>query len=135
MAQLTPPAVVGDSWADISTPALIVDLDALEYNLGVMKGWAERHQVAVRAHAKAHKCAQIALKQVEYGSVGVCCQKLSEVEAMIAGGVRDVYLSNEVVSRPKLARLIELSDTPGVNLSCCVDNSSIADSTVAQASH
>jgi D-serine deaminase-like pyridoxal phosphate-dependent protein len=64
-----------------------------------------------RPHAKMHKSAAIALLQVQAGAVGVCVQKTAEAEAMVAGGVNDVYISNEVIARPKLARVAALART------------------------
>jgi 3-hydroxy-D-aspartate aldolase len=76
--------------------------------------------VRVRPHAKSHKCAQIALAQIARGAVGVCCQKVSEAQALVRGGVRDVLIANEVVGAPKLARLAELARDAHIGV--CVDN-------------
>jgi len=73
------------------------------------------------AYPQAHKCAEVALLQMKLlGAKGVCCQKLTEVEAMVEGGVTDVLLSNEIVSVPKIRRLLELAKTARLGL--CVDN-------------
>src|SRR5206468_2843419 len=69
---------------------------------------------------KTHKCPVIALKQVELGAVGVCVQKVSEAEAMVYGGVRDVLVTNEVVGKQKLRRLMGLAHTAKVGV--CVDD-------------
>jgi D-serine deaminase-like pyridoxal phosphate-dependent protein len=76
--------------------------------------------VRVRAHAKTHKCPDIARRQIAAGAVGVCCQKVSEAEALVEGGVHDVLVSNEIVGAPKIARLAELSKR--ARLGVCVDN-------------
>jgi D-serine deaminase-like pyridoxal phosphate-dependent protein len=65
--------------------------------------------VRLRPHAKSHKCAEIAKRQVAAGAVGVCCQKVSEAEALAAGGVADVLVTNEIVGRTKLERLARLA--------------------------
>jgi D-serine deaminase-like pyridoxal phosphate-dependent protein len=67
------------------------------------------YNVQLRPHAKTHKCPTIALRQMALGAVGVCCQKVSEAEAMVAGGIRDVLVTNEVVGSAKLARLAQLA--------------------------
>jgi D-serine deaminase-like pyridoxal phosphate-dependent protein len=77
--------------------------------------------VRVRAHAKTHKCPEIAQRQIAAGAVGVCCQKVSEAEALVDGGVKDVLVSNEIVGAPKIARLAELAKRARVGV--CVDNS------------
>ena len=104
-----PPADVGAPADQIDTPALVVDLDAYEKNLDRMAAHLRGRPVRLRPHAKTHKCPVIALRQIARGAVGVCCQKVSEAEAMVDGGVRNVLVSNEVVGAPKLARLAALA--------------------------
>ena len=84
-----PPAEVGMTTDQIDTPALVVDLDAYERNLERMATYLARTPVRLRGHAKTHKCPVIALHQVARGAVGACCQKVSEAEAMVYGGVRN----------------------------------------------
>ena len=95
--------------AAIDTPALVVDLDAMQRNLGRMAEFARKHDIRWRPHAKMHKSSAIAKLQMQAGAVGVCVQKTAEAEAMVAGGVHDVYISNEVVAPAKLARVAELA--------------------------
>jgi len=102
------PASLGMRVDEIDTPALVVELDAFERNLQRMTQ-AVAGRVRVRTHAKTHKCAEIARRQIALGAVGVCCQKVSEAEAMVAGGIGDVLVSNEVVGAAKLARLATLA--------------------------
>ena len=104
---------------DVDTPALLIDLEPFERNLLRLRE-AVAGRARVRAHAKTHKCAEIARRQVAAGAVGVCCQKVSEAEAMVAGGIGDVLVSNEVVGAPKLARLAELARR--ARLGVCVDD-------------
>jgi D-serine deaminase-like pyridoxal phosphate-dependent protein len=103
------PARVGDAVDDVDTPALIVDLDAFERNLDLMANAARGAGVALRPHAKAHKCPDIADLQIERGAVGVCCQKVDEAQAFVEAGIRDVLVTNEIVGAPKLARLAALA--------------------------
>ena len=98
------PAAVGMRLEEVDTPALILELDAFESNLKRLAD-AVAGRVRVRAHAKTHKCPEIARRQVAAGAVGVCCQKVSEAEAMVDGGIADVLVSNEVVGGGKLERL------------------------------
>ena len=116
---MRPPAAVGQPLAEVDTPALVLDLDAFERNLATLRASLAGKRVRVRPHAKCHKSADIARRQVADGAVGVCCQKVSEAEAMVEGGVQDVLVSNEVVGAPKLARLAELSRRARVGV--CVD--------------
>src|SRR4051794_3404181 len=121
-----PPAEIGMPLDDVDTPALIVDLDAFERNLKRLADRVAGKGVRLRPHAKTHKCPVIALKQVELGAVGVCVQKVSEAEAMVYGGVRDVLVTNEIVGRQKLRRLMALAHTARVGV-CVDDPAQIAD--------
>jgi len=102
------PARIGMHLEDVDTPALVVDLDALESNIGRMAK-AVDHAVRLRPHAKSHKCAEIARRQIAAGAVGVCSQKVSEAEALVAGGVADVLVTNEIVGARKVERLARLA--------------------------
>jgi 3-hydroxy-D-aspartate aldolase len=105
MSLSAPPAHPGDSLADVDTPSLIVDLDAMERNLASMTAAVRGRSVRLRPHAKSHKCAEIAKLQMARGAIGVCCQKVGEAEALVAGGIADVLVTNEIVGSQKLARL------------------------------
>jgi len=102
------PAAVGIALEEVDTPALVLDLEVFEANLGRMRE-AAPGRVRLRPHAKTHKCAEIARRQLAAGAVGVCCQKVSEAEAMVAGAVGDVLVTNEIVGAQKLARLAALA--------------------------
>src|ERR1700688_2848186 len=117
-----PPAEIGMSLDEVDTPALIVDLDAFEGNLRRLADRVRASGVRLRPHAKTHKCPVIALKQIELGAVGVCVQKVSEAEAMVYGGVRDVLVTNEVVGRQKLRHLMALAHSARIGV--CVDDPS-----------
>jgi D-serine deaminase-like pyridoxal phosphate-dependent protein len=101
--------ILGRPAADIDTPSLVVDLDAMERNLATMAAFAAKHGVRLRPHAKMHKSATLAGLQMTHGAVGVCVQKTSEAEALAAQGVRNIYISNEVVSPFKLKRVVRLA--------------------------
>ncbi|CAB3824501.1 DSD1 family PLP-dependent enzyme [Achromobacter anxifer] len=117
---LPPAAQPGDPLARVDTPSLALDLTAFEANLRAMQAWADRHEVALRPHAKAHKCPQIALRQLALGARGICCQKVSEALPFVAAGIRDIHISNEVVGPAKMALLGQLART--AKISVCVDN-------------
>jgi D-serine deaminase-like pyridoxal phosphate-dependent protein len=109
----------------VDTPALLLDLDAFERNLRRLAAAVAGSPVRLRPHAKTHKCPAIALRQMAEGAVGVCCQKVSEAEAMVAGGVPDVLVSNEVVGAPKLRRLAALARRARVAV-CADDPGNVA---------
>ncbi len=114
------PAQLGQLLADVDTPALILDLDAFEGNLKLLQDSLAGRHVKLRPHAKSHKCPDIALRQMALGAVGVCCQKVSEAEAMVDGGVGDVLIANEVVGAAKLKRLVALARR--AKIAVCADH-------------
>jgi 3-hydroxy-D-aspartate aldolase len=104
-----PPAAIGAAVADIETPALVIDLDALDRNIAKMADFARAAGVRVRPHAKTHKSAAIARRQIAAGAIGQCVQKVGEAEALVRGGIADVLVSNQVVGERKLRRLAALA--------------------------
>jgi D-serine deaminase-like pyridoxal phosphate-dependent protein len=115
-----PPAEIGMSLDEVDTPSLVIDLDAFERNLRRLPERIAGSVVRLRPHAKTHKCAVIALKQVALGAVGVCVQKVGEAEAMVHGGVTDVLVTNEIVGRQKLRRLVALGRLARIGV--CADD-------------
>ena len=102
-------ALIGQGVAAIDTPALVVDLDAMERNLQRMADYAKAHGMKLRPHAKMHKSATLGRRQMQAGAVGLCVQKTSEAEALAAAGVHNLYISNEVIAPAKLARVAALA--------------------------
>ncbi len=102
-------ASIGQRVDRIDTPSLVVDLDAMERNIQRMADFARKHGVRWRPHAKMHKSAEIALLLQRAGATGACVQKVAEAEALAAGGVSDIYISNEVVAATKLMRVARLA--------------------------
>ena len=114
------PAVVGATVEAVDTPSLLVDLDAFDANLQRMQDFADTSGMRLRPHAKTHKCSVIARQQVRAGAVGVCCQKVSEAEAMVLGGIDNVLITNQVVGDSKLDRLASLARLATIGV--CVDD-------------
>ena len=115
------PAVIGMPMSEIDTPALLVELDALERNIRHMQEKVVGKNVYLRPHSKTHKSTMIANMQIAAGARGICCQKVSEAEIMVGGAVGDVFISNEVVGPAKLRRIAALARQ--TRLSVCVDDS------------
>lgn len=115
------PASLGMDEAEIQTPCLVLDLDALERNIKKMGDYAKSHGMRHRVHGKMHKSVDVALLQESLGgSVGVCCQKVSEAEVFARGGIKDVLVSNQVTQPAKIDRLARMPKL-GARTICCVD--------------
>jgi D-serine deaminase-like pyridoxal phosphate-dependent protein len=114
------PAKVGHRLAEVDTPALILDLTSFEKNQQTLFDSVKGRKIRIRPHAKTHKCPEVAKRQIAMGAVGACCQKVSEAEAMVDGGIDDVLITNEIVGAQKIERLAALSRRAKVGV--CVDN-------------
>jgi len=104
----------------LDTPCLVIDSEKMERNLRDMSGFARSAHVRLRPHSKTHKSPELALKQMSYGAVGICTQKVSEAEVMVANGVTDILISNEIIGLEKLRRLANLSKHADITV--CVDS-------------
>jgi D-serine deaminase-like pyridoxal phosphate-dependent protein len=102
---------------ELPTPALLVDLEAMEANLKKMADFYRPKKAKLRPHGKTHKCPILAKKQIELGAVGVCAAKVSEAEAFVEGGVENVLVTSPVVTPEKFERLLALArKSPGIRI-------------------
>ena len=102
--------LIGQHINKADTPALWVDLDALDSNTTKMYELAKSHWVRWRPHVKASKSPNLAKRLLEGGAQGITCAKVSEAEAMVAGGVTDILIANEVIGQTKILRLVKLAE-------------------------
>ncbi|MCB1757193.1 MAG: DSD1 family PLP-dependent enzyme [Gammaproteobacteria bacterium] len=130
------PARIGMNEADIQTPCLVVDLDAFEHNIEVMRAYCEKAGIRHRLHGKMHKSVDVARYQIEKGdAIGVCCQKVSEAEVFARAGFSDILVSNQVRDPAKIERLAKLPNY-GARTICCVDDiANVAELSAAAVSH
>ena len=105
---------------ELDTPCLILDMDALDHNMGVMADYYEGRHSKLRGHSKNHKTPAIALRQIRLGGTvgGVCAAKVSEAEVMVHGGVPSVFVTSEVVDRAKIERLCTLAREAEILVAC-----------------
>lgn len=116
------PATVGMDQADIQTPSLVIDLDAFEKNVEVLRAFCEKTGMRHRLHGKMHKSVDVAKYQIEKGdAIGVCCQKVSEAEVFARAGIKDVLISNQVQDLAKIDRLARIPNF-GARTLCCIDD-------------
>lgn len=95
--------------ADLPTPALLLDVAAMERNIAAMAEFARSRGLALRPHAKTHKSGEIARRQIAHGAAGICCAKLGEAEALADAGVDDIHLTSPVVTPGGILRLKALA--------------------------
>ncbi len=130
------PAAIGMDEADIQTPCLVLDLDALERNIVKMGQFAKDMGMRHRIHGKMHKSVDVALLQEKLGgSCGVCCQKVSEAEAFVRGGITDVLVSNQVCDLAKIDRLARLPKQGARTIVCVDDMNNVGDLSAAAQKH
>ncbi len=130
------PALPGMSVDEIQTPCLILDLDALERNIRKMGDYAKAHKMRHRAHGKMHKSVDVLRLQQELGgAVGVCCQKVSEAEVFVRGGIKDVLVSNQVRDPLKIDRLARLTKQDARIIVCVDDLANVAELSAAAQKH
>ena len=108
------------------TPALLVDVAAMERNLAKMAAHAEEQGVSLRPHTKTHKCPLLARHQMDLGAVGVCCAKVGEAEVMVDAGVEEVLITSPVVTDDKIGRVVALSKKSS-EVALVVDNQPAAE--------
>ncbi|HEX2009693.1 MAG TPA: alanine racemase, partial [Roseateles sp.] len=121
MPTLLAAARPGELLTAVDTPALLLDLDAFERNLDHMQAAADAAGVALRPHAKAHKCPDVAKAQILRGAVGICCQKVAEALPFLRAGISDIHISNEIALQPAKAALLAQMACHG-RFSVCVDH-------------
>jgi len=105
----------------IETPALLVDLDALEYNVRTMAEFMKGKKARLRPHFKTDKCPTISHKQIAAGAKGITCAKLGEAETLVGAGIKDVLIANQVVDPVKIFRLAGLAHGDA-RITVAVDN-------------
>ena len=99
---------------ELPTPCLVIDLERLESNLEKMSRFTRERHVALRPHAKTHKCVNIARRQLEKGAVGICAATVAEAEVMVRAGIRGLLITGEMVGEPKISRFVRIvKEAPG----------------------
>lgn len=109
--------IIGAKIEDIETPALLLDLEGVEYNLAKMAQYIKGEGKFIRPHFKTHKNPFLAHKQIEAGAIGITCQKLSEAEVLAHSGIKDMLITNEIVGSQKIKRLVNLAAYTDVKVS------------------
>src|ERR1700731_2964962 len=106
---------------ELTTPAMVLDLEAFERNIRAYQHQINLCGLQARPHAKSHKCAEIARRQIAAGAVGVCTASLHEAEALAQQGINNVLITSPVIGAGKLDRLLQLVKR-GVTVTVVVDD-------------
>jgi 3-hydroxy-D-aspartate aldolase len=109
---------VGTPVYELETPCLLIDMDALEHNFGIMAETYRDTACKLRAHIKNLKSPMLAWMQIRAGGTvgGVCAAKVSEAEVMVEGGIADILIANQVVTPDKIVRLCSLAKRADVKV-------------------
>jgi D-serine deaminase-like pyridoxal phosphate-dependent protein len=110
------------SRALLDTPALCVEIDAMERNITSMAALCRDKGIALRPHSKTHKSVKIAERQIAAGALGICCATIGEAEIMVRGGIKGVHVTSPQVTPSKLARVVALAGAAPLGFSVVVDD-------------
>jgi len=113
---ITDDPLIGQPVTALPTPAALVDLATLDANIATMAAFFAEHPAVLRPHAKTHRAPAVARRQLAAGAVGVTCAKVGMAEAMVDGGVGDVFIANQVVAPGAIARLCALGQRARVRV-------------------
>jgi 3-hydroxy-D-aspartate aldolase len=117
---------------ELTTPALVLDLEVFERNIRAYQHQINAHGLQARPHAKSHKCAEIARRQIAAGAVGVCTASLHEAEVLVGQGINNILITSPVIGAGKLDRLMQLLER-GAVVAVVVDDQEHAASMAAAA--
>jgi 3-hydroxy-D-aspartate aldolase len=115
----------------LNTPALVLDIEALDRNIAAMTTFAAANGLKLRPHAKTHKSVDIARRQIEAGALGVCCAKLGEAEALAEGGIEGMLITSPIVGAPAVERLVALAARSPTLMHSCDHSDAVAQIGVA----
>jgi D-serine deaminase-like pyridoxal phosphate-dependent protein len=118
--------------SEIETPAAVVDLTRLEFNIDRLQKYLDQHGIVNRPHIKTHKIPEIAHMQLAQGAAGITCQKLGEAEVMVQAGIRDILVPYNILGTKKLNRLVLLAKRARITLTV---DSSVTVSGLSPAAH
>ncbi len=100
----------GKSVTELPTPSIVADISAIDTNLKKMDDFFSGAGCKLRPHFKSHKCVTLAKRQMSHdNTVGITCAKLSEAEQLVAGGIKDILIANQVIGMDKTNRIAKMN--------------------------
>ncbi len=109
--------------SEIETPALLVDLDAMEQNLRRMSQFFQSRKSKLRPHFKNHRVLEMAALQMEKGAIGITCANRWQAEKLVHFGIHNVLIANEIAGEASLRRYLALCREAPVILA--LDNTAV----------
>jgi len=101
---------IGQNVFELSTPAMVVDIENLESNLEKMNSWVSGSSIKLRPHFKSHKCVELARRQNRLPNTsGITCAKTSEAEVLVKGGITDILIANQIIGADKALRIANMN--------------------------
>jgi D-serine deaminase-like pyridoxal phosphate-dependent protein len=113
-------SIIGQKKCFIDTPALLIDIEKMEYNIEKMADFFKDKKANLRPHIKTHKCPTLSQKQIEAGAIGITCAKVSEAEVMSRSGINNILIANQIIGDQKINRLVSLAQNTKIIVA--VDN-------------
>ncbi len=110
---------------DLDTPALLVNLDAMESNLRRMSAYFRDRKAKLRPHFKNHRVIKLARRQMEAGAIGLTCARLWQAELLVKHGIQEILIANEIAGERMFRRFAELSRVAPVI--AAVDDAKVVD--------
>jgi D-serine deaminase-like pyridoxal phosphate-dependent protein len=107
---------IGRPLSEVDTPSLLLDRAASDRNLAHMAAFFRDRPAQLRPHFKNHKCVTLAKRQIAAGAIGMTCARLSEAELLVAQGIDNVLVANQVVGAEKTVRLARLAQQARVTV-------------------
>jgi D-serine deaminase-like pyridoxal phosphate-dependent protein len=108
---------IGRPVIDLPTPSMVTDITLMDANLARMDGFFAGSGSKLRPHFKSHKCVTLASRQMgQPNTVGITCAKLSEAEQLVAGGVFNILIANQVIGMDKTARIAQMNQKATVHV-------------------
>jgi D-serine deaminase-like pyridoxal phosphate-dependent protein len=100
---------IGRPRAELITPALVLDIDAAQWNIDHMASRLSEMPAGIRPHVKVHKSPDLARRQMAAGALGLCTATVWEAMVMFEAGIDDLFVVNTVAGPEKIRALSELA--------------------------
>lgn len=92
-----PPKVANVLREDVSLPAAIIRLSALDGNIRWMQDFANKAKVRLAPHGKTTMCPKIFERQIHQGAWGMTLATAPQASAAAAHGVKRIILGNQLL--------------------------------------